>query len=654
MPGAGALVVVIWLLTRAVRGAAPAPTPASRATTDVPFGTILRVLAGIGAAVMATFILARVRAWGRSAEHELPIDLAAASLLLASIAWPESWIGSVLVPLGATRAAGWLERTLSTPDTYHERDGAGLLAAARAAARRPSARRLAHARGLVDRAWELGSRGAAAHALLLAAEGRLDDARALFELVTDTHFLEPQTMRFARDWLAADAAARGDWGAVERAGGPGAGRLARLLAALASFEAPGSLGDRWRLRLRWLLAPHRRRTWPLLARALGPGIRRAPSEAFAPASPLDAHRHLLVLAPHEVRLRDVRAAVAAIEALSTSTELLARLARRGLALGTSADAERLRSSWCRSLEADVADVVASTDLSLEDLEGSATKERLLDAIRDRRRAALQALADDVHARSVARRDLPAVEEWMAWSRIARALRRAESSASDAELAVLHRIVYPAVTNWAVRLCNIRGLRWLASHVFEVGGALAARAHDAGAAAQLRSNVRGCSAAHLPRRALPEDAILGDEQGHRRAHVASFLTLAAIVPLGLGMAVWLGRSPLVPLVFACIGVALLLPTRVKYVEAALTDDGVLIQDARGAFYAAIEDVVAVPIASRIVWLRLRRRPRWVSNGVLVTFSVAPELTRSVLSELRARTESLARATSVSDGSVRPLA
>lgn len=632
MPGVGfAVLVVFWLLARGARGAAPQAQPQS----DVPFAALVRILAGLGASTMAVIVARDGLGWARDGAPEPPRALMAVDVVLWSIAIPDLWIEGVLVPIGAARLSAWLERTLAPPSAYHERDGAGLLVAARAAARRPSTARLAYARRAIARAPQIGSRGAAAHALLLAVEGHLDDARALFQLVTDVHFREPGTARFARDWLAVDAASRGDRRAIARVARERAGRLARLLAALASLEAPAAWSARARLCVRWAFTPYRRQTWPLVRRTLAGATWTAPHEPMLSDAALEAHRRLLGRGPHEVRLRDVRAAVEAIETLSTSAELGARLATRALALGATTDVERLRSDWCRALTADVADVVAPTDLSLEHLESSPTKEQLLDAVRERRRAALEGLAADVRARTTDRRDLPAVEEWLAWSRIARALRRALRSASDAELAVLHRIVYPGVTNWAVRLCNVRGLRWLASHVFATSATLAERVHDVAAASQLRSNVRGCSAAFLPRRALPEDSTVGDERGNRIARLGSFLFLFALVPLGVATAVWLGNSPFVLVVLALLAVALLLPTRVRYVEAAVTEDGVLIQNARGAFFAEVDDVTMVPITSRATWIRLARRPRWIAGGTFLTFSRAPDVTRSALASLRAR-------------------
>lgn len=632
MPGLGfGVLFVIWLLARGPRGAAVQPSPQS----DVPFATLVRILAGLGAIAIPLVAIRRGLGGARDGEPDLPLELMAIDGLLWSITLPELWIDALLVPIGAARLSAWLERTLAPPSTYHERDGAGLLAAARAAARHPSAARLAYARRLIARSPQIGSRGAAAYALLLATEGRLDDARSLFQLVTDVQFLELGTARFAKDWLAVDAASRGDGRAVQRAARERAGRLAKLLAAIVSFEGPGTWSARMYLRARWAFTPHRKQTWPLVRRVLAGETWARPEEPILAGPPLEAHRQLLLRRPHEIRTRDVRAAVEAIDALSTSAELGAHLARRALALGATIDVEHLRSEWCRALVDDVADVVAPTDLSLEHLESSPTRERLLDAVRERRRAELEALAADVRARATDRRDLPAVEEWLAWSRIARALRRAQRSASDAELPVLHRIVYPDVTNWAVRLCNVRGLRWLASHVFATSAALAERAHDVAAASQLRSNVRSCGAAFLPPRPLPEDGIVGSERGNRVARLASFLLGFVLVPLGLAMAVWLGNSPLVLLVFALLCVVILLPTRVRYVEVAVTRDGVLVQNKRGAFYAEVDDVTMVPITARMIWVRLARRPRWIAGGTFLTFSPAPAITQRALAALRKR-------------------
>lgn len=205
-------------------------------------------------------------------------------VLVTVAPWPVA--RGILIPLGLPRAA-YRVASLSDWTWRLDRPGGAALAAAWALCR--AGRRDDEALAWIEHKLEAGSgvglvaegitrhplrgAGVCAAALLAALRGDLAGARALFESVAtlDDRACPPEARRIATGWLAAEAAARGDWRAVRGFGvaGVGAGRDARLLAGVAARllddPAAPSAPELW---LRWALAPRRRATLPLVRRAL--------------------------------------------------------------------------------------------------------------------------------------------------------------------------------------------------------------------------------------------------------------------------------------------------------------------------------------------------------------------------------------------------
>jgi hypothetical protein len=268
----------------------------------------------------------------------------------------------VLVPLGAVRLAfygGYGSRPGPDAEAF------GLCCAAWAFSHRPTAGGEAWlARRRAARV-PLGDAEVVMTALIAAGRGDADTARQLFrsiELLVEAH---PAVRELAGEWLAADAVDRGAWG--ELAADAVAARwpatpLTHFLEGVAARRvvtagAPGLL----ELRARWLLAPHRRATRPLIELAVPPapaprpagaddtgtgaGTVAEPAEpgaadpAARPAAPLPravaAHLAFRAGAPTTDRLADtVRAWDAALADGATHTWL----ARRALELDAPAGA----------------------------------------------------------------------------------------------------------------------------------------------------------------------------------------------------------------------------------------------------------------------------------------------------------------------------
>jgi hypothetical protein len=288
------------------------------------------------------------------------LALAMIAVLVVPVVAPPL-IRVVLVPAGWHRLAFHAAR-VSRPGTDPV---AYALCAAAWASRSPSAgawveaRRDARGRPheLDARGQPLGDAEIATTALLAAGRGDAATARELLRslaMIVENH---PAVRELAGEWLACDAAERGAWDEVTGAATRGwsATPLGFLLEGIAARHtgAPGAPSAR-ELWGRWLLAPRRRATHPLvlaaLAAASAPAPREspgdvadpAPGESAASGSPLPSAAaavaaHLAFDAA-PVTAERLTAAVRAWDAALADPTTRAWLARRALELDAPAGA----------------------------------------------------------------------------------------------------------------------------------------------------------------------------------------------------------------------------------------------------------------------------------------------------------------------------
>ncbi len=209
-----------------------------------------------------------------------------------------SWlVRHVLVPTSAYRLAYYVGR-LSSPGI--DPPAYGLCAAAWALGSAPSGQGELWITNRRDLRLPLGDAEVVTTALLAAARGDLDTARSLMRSVLMLVEHHPAVRDLAGEWLAVDAAERGAW--AELAAAATAARwpatpLTYLLEGIAARHVGGAPDaadlEMWS---RWLLAPHRRVTLPLVRAALRtapPGEDAAPprpatAAGIAPDAPLPA------------------------------------------------------------------------------------------------------------------------------------------------------------------------------------------------------------------------------------------------------------------------------------------------------------------------------------------------------------------------------
>lgn len=455
--------LVAMLLLRASRGRSEDPAPVR---PDGPATPVLQrpIPAWVWMQLGYPLVLVIVRGAGGDA---VAIPLAVVLYLPWLLARGAARLGLAL----PARLLAWLARFTFSADPR----GAGSLAAALALVHRR-----AHdeelARRLIARLDGLPGpvRGAqiAARALVAVSRGHADEARDLLRSVDHLdRRITPRAARgLAREWLAADAAARGDWPEVVRlACAPGVRpRRVRFLGLIGRRLAggPGAPGD-LRLRLAWLVTPRRRATRPLLDLALAaPGVAEPRSRVSAGTRlQRAAALHLEVLALPAPLLRPAavawlgRAWDAALGDPGTARALL----ERELALGAEGRSEAVRRLHARVQE-DLAGLVEQSGFPLR-----SRRRGLLAAavarVRDALLEDLHADAERMYHRAKEGPLLPTADEWRALARLREAHRGAVARLDEQGRRIAWEIAHPALSAAAVRLFNIHQERSLANAVF---------------------------------------------------------------------------------------------------------------------------------------------------------------------------------------------
>ncbi len=291
------------------------------------------VLAGLLAALLLVVLAGTVLVL-------VSVDLWWLAVLLVTVAGvplvQQQLMRHIVVPRGWHRFAFWLGHV----GTARDSDADALAFSAWAQLRAPSPAGEVWIAARRDRRKPLGDAEIVTTALLAAGRGDAETCRRLLRSTLDIVEHHPLVRELAGEWLACDAAERGAWD--ELAADAAAARfpatpLAYLLEGIAAARC-GNGPSRVELYARWLIAPHRRATLPLLARAdapveVGPvdvapvAIDEAPDGALPRA--IAAH---LALARTPVDATLLAAAVAAWDAALADADTRAWLARRALEL----------------------------------------------------------------------------------------------------------------------------------------------------------------------------------------------------------------------------------------------------------------------------------------------------------------------------------
>jgi len=438
--------------------------------------------------------------------HAQPGPGAVACVLLAMALLPALTLRALLIPLGLPRTTYWF--AFLTPPVAHSAEvrGGAALVGALALGRRRSIDR-----GTIDwldlhlaRELRLRSLSIAAAGLLAALRGKKETTRLLFLALEGISSRAPRiARRTARSWLVADAAGRGDWKEVTALG---RGRGVRLglrwpyaMGTIASRLTEAAAGpSNAALWFAWLLAPHRRATYPLLRRALA--VPRSPERETTPAAarllhatPSEATDPLdLALRAHAGCLTNptaesVLAAGHAWDAARDSTAVQSLFARRALALETHTGADAAMSRLLESAEADLAPLVELVHAR------SVTESAMLDAAfgRAHRRAMeeIETRAAILAERTTDKRALHVSGEWMEWGALRRHCERIGRRSSPSARRATFTVVYRPACDYGAWLFNVRGEKLLANAIFRWLAQYARDVGDATALAVLERNVK---------------------------------------------------------------------------------------------------------------------------------------------------------------------
>jgi hypothetical protein len=336
--------------------------------------------------------------------------------------------------------------------------------------------------------------GVLAMGLLCARKGDLQGARSLIATVPGmAPKAAPHVARaLANEWLAADAAERGDWNAVMEFGSrEPRTRLSRFLDTFAIVITAGDPDLKQRLFIRWLVAPRRWHTWPMLKRAWEART-PAPSaaEAVPDGDPLQRAitLHARAVSSEEVGPREVQALGAAWDAALADPATSARLLSRAADLHVP-DPGDLRGRLERTAVEDIGSIASASRIDWVEIGDSCDVLRQAGSrVRDEALGAIEADAERLGARVKAKRELPVPDEYREYADLRAAYERAvKLGGMDVRRTLFAHVQHP-ICNLAVWLFNERKQKPLANGMFRWLLAEAEAVHDEAAIRLQMKNV----------------------------------------------------------------------------------------------------------------------------------------------------------------------
>lgn len=416
-------------------------------------------------------------------------------LLFTVLLLPWATVRWVLVPLSAARLAARLARLAAIRLQRDHLGGASLAAAWALLRGAPSRQQLDWLEQQLHRHNDLRGAGIVAHGLLWALRGDDEQTRRTLSgvLDMDPRVLPGPALQIATGWLAADAAARGDWNLARTLGhrptGPRFGDTrflgevaARLGGDLGAARAPGrdphGPSD-WSLRWRWLLAANRRALWPLLQQAL----RTPPKSAAAPAPPisrlpvpmgaplgaaLTQHAQALRRYPPLLHERDLYGLAAAWDTALDSQELLLLACKRGQVL--DADPNAARAQLARDLVEELAALARQARVPLDEAalprepKPSPLLTAAAQALRSTLLGELEEAAGALCQRVNAGRILPILEECRQWESLRAQYEQAVHLGGPLLRQLIWSTYFRAQCSHGVWLFNARGAHVLGNTI----------------------------------------------------------------------------------------------------------------------------------------------------------------------------------------------
>lgn len=386
-----------------------------------------------------------------------------------------AWIARrVLAPLGFVRLAyftAWLSRV----EWRRDKPGGPALIAAWSLVQqdKPWPSTIAWVeRKLTSSKKALQGSGVVAFGLLEAAKGRLEPAREWLDsvLMFDPRVAPPQVRVVAAEWLATDAAARGDWKRVkaiaENQKWPGSSTLT-LLKALAGRMLGEPLPTNVGLWFWWLLAPRQLWTRGFVKQATAQKGKRTVAQKALPAPPeaLDALGRAtfltLALKAHGAPAAGSVVEVARAWEAALGTDLRSKLFMRATLVGggePDAAVEEVR----QLVEKELGTLLPST---LSGVQGELPS--LIQSAASGRRGVVFAELEErmarMDSRKVSSKELPQLEEW----RELLALRALYKQSCEGDHPLAHSVIRDKLVNFGVWLYNQREEKPVANAIFHM-------------------------------------------------------------------------------------------------------------------------------------------------------------------------------------------
>ena len=389
-----------------------------------------------------------------------------------------SWIArTVLAPLGLVRLA-YATSYLARVEWRRDKPGGPAMVAAWALAQqdKPSPSTIAWVeKRLTSATTALQGSGVVAFGLLEAAKGRHDSAREWLDsvLMLDQRVAPVQVRVVAAEWLATDAAARGDWKRVKAISDnrkwPGS-RTLTLLGALAARMLGEPLPTNAGLWFWWLLAPRRLWTRGFVRRATehratksGPEALPSPPESLDPV----ARATFLTLALKGRPSPDASSVVEVARAWEAAfgSDVRSKLFVRATLVGggePDAAVEEVRQLVEAALGPLLPGKLNGITGALPSLIESAAQTR-----KDAVYSELEERMGRMEQRKLGNKELPQLEEWRELLALRGLYRQACEAGSLADHSLAHSIIRDKLVNFGVWLYNVRVEKPVANAIFRL-------------------------------------------------------------------------------------------------------------------------------------------------------------------------------------------
>lgn len=306
--------------------------------------------------------------------------------------------------------------------------------------------------------------------LMASARQDLDGARALIGVVGlfEPKIVPEEAQRLAADWLAADAAARGEWGDVlVIAEDPGPKTRSTTFLGLAAKRLLGKPDAPTDAALKRAALEAGRRCKPLLERAMAvaPHADRAPVATDIPdALGRALYTHVSTVEATGLDRDRLVATARGWDAVFEGADLDRRIAERALTLGATASASARRKLE-EMVHADLAALARLSGVPIGGEDGGPTLRRAAALLRDDLITEVETVSRALGRRARERRALPLADEVREWVLVKSTYERAVRMGGLEVRRLVFSQVHSDACALAVWLFNERGQRALGNAMF---------------------------------------------------------------------------------------------------------------------------------------------------------------------------------------------